>query len=122
MRGEEHVQLVDRDRAVQPLEAGDEDELQLGDDRAGDPEEEVVEASVVEVVLDTGAADPPGAAVHDDELPVVEVAEPAEVPGPPSARRRRLGPRPWAHGPHDADVHAAVQQPPVELTAGPVRA
>ena len=81
-----------------------------------------MEASVVEVVLDTGAADPPGAAVHDDELPVVEVAEPAEVPGPPAARRRRLGPRPWPHGAHDADVHAAVKQPPVELAAGPVRA
>ena len=51
-----------------------------------------MEAAVVEVVLDPGAADPADAAVDDEELAVVEVAELRRRP----ARRA-----------HDADVDPA---------------
>ena len=57
-------------------------------------EEEVVEAAVVEVVLDPGAADPADPAVDDEELAMVEVTE----------LRRRPQPR----RAHDADVDPAV--------------
>ena len=75
------------DRSAQPAEGREEDELQLRDHRAGQPHEEVVEAAVVEVVLDPGTADPADAPVDDDELAMVDVAELAHAParGPPAA-------------------------------------
>ena len=93
MVGKERVELPLRDRAAEPAEAREEDELELRDHRPGEPHEEVVEAAVVEVVLDPAAADPADPAVDDDELAVVEVAELAR-------RAHRVGA-------HDADVDAA---------------
>ena len=51
-----------------------------------DADEEVVEAAVVEVILDPGAADPADAAVDDHDLAMVDVPEPAEVPARSPAR------------------------------------
>ncbi len=75
MDGKELVELHRWDRSAEPAEARDEDQLQLRGHRSGDPHEEVVEAAVVEVVLDARATDPPDAAVDYDELSVVEVPE-----------------------------------------------
>jgi hypothetical protein len=93
------VEPLRRDRAAEPAEAGEEDELQLRDHRAREADEQVVEAAVVEVVLDPGAADPGDAAVDDEQLAVVD------APGRA----------------HDADVDPAGSQPVVEATrpAGP---
>ena len=57
-RREEGIQFGDGNRSSQPAEAGEKDELELGDDRAGDAQEQVVEATVLEVVLDSRAARP----------------------------------------------------------------
>ena len=57
-RGREPAPRAPRDRGpalVAP--AGDEHDLELGDDRAGDPAHHVVEPLVVVVVLDPAAAD-----------------------------------------------------------------
>ena len=79
-RREERVQLGHRHLPAEPVEATEEDELQLLDDRARDAEEEVVEAPVLEVVFDPGAPHPADAAVDHDHLPVVDVTEAAQVP------------------------------------------
>ena len=50
---------------------------------------------VEEVILDTGAADPTDPSVDDDELPVVDVAELAEIPACRAAGRGRLSRRSW---------------------------
>src|SRR6185312_5492922 len=85
------------------------------------PQEEVVEASVLEVVLDARATDPPDASVYHDELAMVDVAEPVEVPA--RGRAGRDGPHRSAqlNGPDDADIDAAGQEPVVESLALPVR-
>ena len=88
--GEEGVEMPARDLSAEPAERREEDELELGHDRSRHPEEQVVEAAVVEVILDPGAADPPDSPVDDEELAVVDVAERAEVPLLLAARRRRL--------------------------------
>src|SRR4030095_14078875 len=77
---EERLDVVPRDRAAEPPEAGEEHELELRDYRAGHPQEEIVEAAVLEVVLDAGSTDPPDSAVDDYELAVIDMAEAAEVP------------------------------------------
>ena len=85
-----------RHLTAEPAEAREEDELELRDDRARDAEEQVVEAAVLEVVLDAGAADPADAPVDDHDLAVVDVPERREVPARGSAlperpdRRARL--------------------------------
>ena len=61
--------------AAEPAEAREEDELELRDDRPLDADEEVVEAAVLEMVLDPGAADPADPPVDDDDLAVVDVPE-----------------------------------------------
>ena len=88
-RREEGGDLGDGDGAAEPAKAGEEHELELRDDGAGDANEQVVEATVLEVVLDSGAADPADPAVDDDDLAVVDVPEGAEVPahGPASPER-----------------------------------
>jgi hypothetical protein len=73
-RGEEGVQLGGRDPTAEPAKTGKKDELELGNHRAGDPHEQVVKAAVLEVVLDSGAADPADAPVDDHELAVVDVS------------------------------------------------
>ena len=74
---EQGVDLSDANPAAEPAEAGQEDELELCDHRAGDTDEQVVEATVLEVVLDSGAADPTYAAVDDYELAMVDMPEAA---------------------------------------------
>ena len=56
-RREPAVQVLVRDRAALVAPARREHELELGDDRTGDPAHDVVEALVVVVVLDPAAAD-----------------------------------------------------------------
>ena len=120
MDGEEGVELLGRDRSAEPAEAGEEDQLELRGHRAGHAHAEVVEAAVVEVVLDPGAADPADPAVDDEELAVVDVAEPVEVPAARASRRYRLRRPPQLHRAHDADLDAPAEQPVVELAARPV--
>ena len=82
---EEGVELGRRHRAAEPAKAGEEDQLQLGDDGACHADEQIVEAPVLEVILDPGAPDPADPAVHDDHLAVVDVPERANVPASGSA-------------------------------------
>ena len=77
---EQRLEIGRGNLASEPPEAGEEHELQLCDHRAGDAEEQVVEAAVLEVVLDAGAADPADSTVDDHDLAVIDVAEPAQVP------------------------------------------
>ncbi len=88
-RGEEGRDLGDGNAAAEPAKAGEKHELELRDDGTGDANEQVVEATVLEVVLDSGAADPADPAVDDDDLAMVDVPERAEVPahGPASPQR-----------------------------------
>ena len=74
----------------QPREARHEDELELRDDGAGDAHEEIVEAAVLEVILDAGAPDPADPAVDDDQLAMVDVPELVKVPLARCSRRVRL--------------------------------
>ena len=78
------------DRTAQPREARDEHELELRDDRASDAQKEVVEAAVLEVILDACAADPADPAVDNDDLAMVDVPELVEVPLPRRSRHNRL--------------------------------
>ena len=64
--------------------AGEEHELELGDDRAGHPAHHVVEALVGVVVLDAAAADVADRAVDDHHLAVVEVEDVLEPAGRPT--------------------------------------
>ena len=72
---EEGVELLGRDRAAEPAEAGEEDELELRDDRPGDADEQSWKRPSCEVVLDPRAADPADAAVDDEELAVVDAPQ-----------------------------------------------
>ena len=88
-RGKEGGDLGDGNGAAKPAKAGEKDELELRDHGTGDPNEQVVESTVLEVVLDSGAADPADPAVDDDDLAMVDMPERAEVPahGPASSQR-----------------------------------
>ena len=83
-RREQGVEVVDV--PPEPEEARDEHELELAHDRPFEPHEQVVEPSVLEVVLDPRPADPAGAPVDDDDLAVVDVPDGAEVPPVGGAR------------------------------------
>ena len=78
--GEERGELGRVHVAAEPAKRGEEDELELRDDGAREPQEHVVEPAVLEVVLDARSADPAGQAVDDDDLAVVDVPELVEVP------------------------------------------
>ena len=71
--GKQTVQLAGRELTAEPAEAGEEDQLELGDDRPRHAQEEVVEAPVLEVILDARPADPAHAPVDDEDLPVIDV-------------------------------------------------
>ena len=100
---------------AQPAQARDEDELELRHDRPGDPDEQVVEAPVLEVILDPRAADPADPAVHDDDLAMVDVPEAREIPVQGAASAERAGRRPGLRRPHDADLGSGRGQLVVEL-------
>src|SRR4051794_26276750 len=76
-----------------------------------------MEAPVLEVILDSGAAHPADPAVDDDQLPVVDVAELGEVPAGRAAQRRRLSRSPQLGRAHDANLDAAGREALVELAA-----
>ncbi len=81
-----------RQRAALEVPRQEEDRLELGDDRALDPEHHVVEPLVVEMVLDARGADVGDAAVNDDDLAMVELAQVVETPvDPPAAEPSRRG-------------------------------
>ena len=109
-------QLLDRHGAAEAAEAREHDELELRDDRPFEPEEEVVEAAVLEVVLHPGAADPADPAVDDEHLAVVDVPERVELPADRAAvvAERPEGPARLRAARH-ARLHAAGRQPVVEL-------
>ncbi len=75
---------VVRQRAAVAAEAGQERRLRLPYDVAGDPDHHVVEAAVLEVVLDARTSRPGDRPVDDVQLPVVGatdlVLSPVEVP------------------------------------------
>ncbi len=71
---------VGRQRALVIAPRGDEQGLELVDGRTRVADEDVVEALVVEVVLDPRPADVADPAVDDHELAVVEVAQVVEPP------------------------------------------
>ena len=114
---EERVELRCRYRPAEPAEAREEDELQLARDRAGDAQKEVVEAAVVEVVVDPGAADPPDPAVDDQVLAVVDVPELFNRPAGGIAGGGGLWGRAQLHRAHHAHLDAACQEPRVEVAA-----
>ena len=119
--GKRSVERGGRQVAAEPAEARDEHELELSDDGAGHPQEEVVEAAVVEVVLDPGAADPARLPVHDEELAVVDVAERLHVPVRRAAAAELPGGRAGLRGAHDADVDAPAIEPVVVRLQRPAR-
>ena len=88
-RGKEGVDLGDGNGAAKPANAGEKHELELRDHGTGDTNEQVVKPTILEVVLDSGAADPADPAVDDDDLAMVDMPERAEVPahGPASSQR-----------------------------------
>ena len=79
-----------------------------------------MEAAVLEVILDPGAADPPDAAVDDHDLAVVDVPEPPEVPARFPAAAERADGHPRAGGSHDADLDAGGREAVVELLRAPL--
>jgi len=121
VNGEEGVELLRRDLSAEPAEAGEEDQLELRGHRTAHTQEEVVEAALVEMVLDPGAADPANPAVDDDELAMVDAPQPVQVPAARAAGRERPRRRPQLRRAHDADVDARGEEPVVELAARPVR-
>jgi len=54
--------------------------LKLRDNRPSDTKEEVVVATVLEVVLDPRSADPTHTSINDNDLAMVDVPESVEVP------------------------------------------
>ena len=110
-------ELLPENDAIQPVECRDEDELQLRCDGTRDAKEQVVEPPVVEVILDSRAADPANATVDDDQLAMVDVPEPVEVP--PSGAACHDGPdrSPQLDRPDDPDVDARCKQPRVKRAA-----
>ena len=113
-RREEHREIGRRDLATEPADARDEHELELSDDRPGDAHEEIVEAAVLEVVLDPRSADPPDATVDDRDLAVVDVPEPRKVPGRRAAPAERPSGHTGLHRANHADLDARRSEPVVE--------
>ena len=66
---------VGRERSAVAAEAGQEGRLRLAHHVAGDPDHRIVEAAVLEVVLDSRAARPRGRPVDHVELAVVGAAD-----------------------------------------------
>jgi hypothetical protein len=117
--GEDRRDVGDWYRAAQPAKARDEDQLELRDDRSDDAKEQVVEAAVLEVVLDAGAADPTDPAVDDHDLAVIDVADPVEVPAERAAASERPEPSTELGRTHDADLDPRCRQPVVERFRAP---
>ena len=63
-----------------------------------------MEAPVLEVILDAGAADPAGPAVHDHDLAMVDVAQTGQVPTGRTAASQRPERSTELRRPDDADL------------------
>jgi hypothetical protein len=118
---QEHVQIASLNGTAQPAEARHEHELKLRDDRAGDTHEEIVEAAILEVILDSSAADPADAAIYDDDLAVVDVTELRKVPLPRRSSHNRLRRSPYLRCAHHPDLDTSGQKPLVKGTTRPIR-
>ena len=104
-----------RNLAPKPPKARQEDELKLCNDWPFDAEEQVVEAAVLEVVLDSGAADPADAAVDDRELAMVDMPECAQVPAHRPVAPEWPDGRAQTRGAHGAHLDACRDEMVVEL-------
>ena len=89
---------LEGNRPAEPAKARDEDELELRDDRALESDEEIVEATVLEVILDAGPSDPADPPVDDHGLAVVDVSERDEVPAhrPTATAEHRRADAAWS--------------------------
>ena len=81
----EQAREVGRQRPAATVEARQERRLGLPHDVAGDAHHHVVEAAVLEVILEACAADPRDRPVDDVQLAMVDPAELAAAPGEPLA-------------------------------------
>ncbi len=109
-----------RDRPTKPTEAGEEDQLQLSDHRTSDPHEQVVEATVLEVVFDPGSADPADSSVDDDELAMVDVPQATQVPASRAVGSERAELCSGLRRSDDADIDTRSNEPVVELPRPPL--
>jgi len=89
-------------------------QLELCHHRASSPQEQVLEAAVLEVVLDAGSADPPDSAVDDHDLAVIDVAERSQVPAGRALASQRPDRRTRLCRPDDADLDPGGSEPLVE--------
>ena len=112
---QQRIECAERNLAAEPAEARDEDELELGDHGAGRPQEQVVEAPVLEVILDPRAADPTDPAVDDQHLAVVDVPETGKVPAGRAAGVERPERCTCPGASHDTDLDAACEHAAVEV-------
>jgi hypothetical protein len=115
MRRKEIVEHLRSNHAFQPSKGRDEHELKLRDDRPGDTKEEIVVATVLEVVFDPRPAYPTHAAIDDNELAMVDVPEPVEVPLSRCCSRNRPDGTPELSRPDDANVDASGEKALVKL-------
>jgi hypothetical protein len=99
-------------RATLEMPRQQEDRLELGDDRPLEPEHEVVGTGHV-MVLDAGPTHIADAAVDDDDLPMVEVAEVVQAPVDATLTEEPVEVQERALVRHD--LHAAVHERAVEL-------
>ena len=118
---EQFIEFLPENQHIQPAERRDEDELQLRSDGTRDAHEQVVEPSVVEVILYSRAADPADATVDDEGLAMVD----ASRVGRSSTEWGRRPRRGWTgarscDGPDDPDVDARGEKSLVERAATPV--
>jgi hypothetical protein len=118
--GEERRDLGCLDRAAEPTKAREEHQLELRDDRAGDAEEEVMEAAVLEVVLDTGSADQPTRPSTTTTLRWSIVAELGQVPPSGAVPSQRPERRSKLGRAHDAYLDACGREPVVERLRAPL--
>ena len=107
--------LLRRDLAAEPAEARDEDELQLRHDRPFDANEQVVKGAVLEVILDPGAPDPADPAIDDDDLAMVDMPQPAQVPAGLATGTERAMRHPRLRGAGHAHLNPRLDQRLVEL-------
>ena len=114
-RWEELRDALRRDLAAEPAQARDEHELQLRHDRPFDANEQVVKRAVLEVILDSRTADPADPAVDDDDLAMVDMPQPAQVPAGLPAGPERAMRHPRLRGARHTHLNPRLDQLLVEL-------
>ncbi len=73
-----------------------------------------MEPAVLEMVLDACSADPADSTIDDDDLAMVDVAEPAQIPAHRAVASERPELRTRLRRSHDADLDARRREPVVE--------